>query len=212
MHNSSVIWDFWADKYERLWVQKYSLGPSRREIIKALASILKAGQKYQLLDMGCGTGQLLRELQRTFPEFEVEYTGVDISAKMIEKCREQDEADTRYIISSIADFAAHKAQFDLIICAHSFPYYEDKAKAMDIFHQLLRENGVLLLVQASENNLYDKIILFFVKFTTGKAQYLSVKNILSMVKSKFSPLDIVRIKERFYMPSICLFLLKKGAD
>lgn len=183
MHNSSVIGDFWADKYERLWVQKYSLGPSRREIIKALASILKAGQKYQ-----------------------------DISAKMIEKCREQDEADTRYIISSIADFAAHKAQFDLIICAHSFPYYEDKAKAMDIFHQLLRENGVLLLVQASENNLYDKIILFFVKFTTGKAQYLSVKNILSMVKSKFSPLDIVRIKERFYMPSICLFLLKKGAD
>lgn len=210
MLNSSV-WDFWADRYDRLWVQKYSLGPSRREIIRALAPMLKADRKYKLLDMGCGTGQLLRELQRAFKDFDVEYTGVDISSKMIDKCREQD-LRTPYFVSNIDDFGACPEEYDFIICSHSFPYYQGKIKAVEKFHQLLKKDGILFLVQASANSFYDSIAMFFVKFTTSKAQYLSIKGILSLVSSKFTPVDTIRIREKFYMPTICLFLLKKDGD
>jgi ubiquinone/menaquinone biosynthesis C-methylase UbiE len=207
MLNSSV-WDFWADKYDRLWVQKYSLEPSRREIIKALAPMLKRGRKYKLLDMGCGTGQLLRELQRTFKDFDIEYTGVDISSKMIEKCREQD-LNTPYYVSNIDNFEANEEKFDFIICAHSFPYYQDKLKAIEKFHDLLNKDGILFLVQASENNIYDTIVMFFVKLTTSRAQYPSIKGILSLVRSRFTKINTIKIKEKFYMPTICLFLLKR---
>lgn len=205
---NSSIWDFWADKYDRLWVQKYSLGPSRREIINALAPMLREGHKYKLLDMGCGTGQLLRELRRNFIDFDIEYTGVDISSKMIDKCREQD-METQYFVSNIDDFETGQEEFDFIICSHSFPYYQDKAKAVEKFHRLLKKGGTLFLVQASANSIYDNIAMFFVKFTTSKAQYLSIKNILSLVKSRFAHIDTFKIKEKPYMPTICLFLLKK---
>ncbi len=205
---NSIVWDFWADKYDRLWVQKYSLGPSRREVIKALASMLRTGRKYKLLDMGCGTGQLLRELRRNFADFDIEYTGVDISPKMIDRCRDQD-AETRYIVSNIDDFEGDSEEFDFIICSHSFPYYQDKSKAVEKLHSLLKKDGILFLVQASANSIYDNIAMFFVKFTTSKAQYHSIKDILDLVKSRFAQTEIVKIKEKFYMPTICLFLLKK---
>jgi len=202
------VWDFWADKYESLWVQKYSLGPSRREIIKVLAPMLHAGRKYKLLDMGCGTGQLIRELKGSFKEFDIEYWGVDISSKMIDRCREQDH-ETPYKVSNIDDFEAAPEEFDFIICSHSFPYYPDKPSAVGKFHQLLKKDGVLFLVQASANSWYDHIAMFFVKFTTSKAQYLSVKSIRSLIRSRFKEKDIILIKEKAYMPTICLFLLKK---
>jgi ubiquinone/menaquinone biosynthesis C-methylase UbiE len=205
---NNLVWDFWADKYDRLWVQKYSLGPSRREVIRALAPMLKTGGRYRLLDMGCGTGQLLRELQSTFKDIDIEYTGVDISSRMIEKCREQD-VDTPYLVSNIEDFKWDGEGFDFIICSHSFPYYRDKLKAVEKFHHLLKKDGILFLVQASANSIYDSIAMFFVKFTTGKAEYLSIKSILDMVKGRFYNIDTVKIRERRYMPTICLFILRK---
>lgn len=210
MLNRSV-WDFWADKYDRLWVQKYSLGPSRRAVVKVLAPMLEADKKYKLLDMGCGTGQLLRELQKVFKAFDIEYTGMDISSKMIDKCREQD-SESAYFVSNIDDFEPDGEAYDFIICSHSFPYYPDKQKAVEKFHQLLKKDGLLFLVQASANSLYDNIVMFFVKFTTGKAQYLSIKGILSLIKGIFTEIDIIRIKEKRYMPTICLFLLQKDGE
>ena len=207
MLNCSV-WDFWADKYEGLWVQKYSLGPSRREIIKELAPMLHAGRKYKVLDMGCGTGQLIRELQRSFKGFDIEYTGVDISSKMIDRCKEQDK-EASYLVSNIDDFEAVPGEFDFIICSHSFPYYPDKSNAVERFHRLLKKDGVLFLVQASANSLYDHIAMFFVKFTTSKAEYLSIKGIRSLFQRNFKEKNITLIKEKAYMPTICMFLFKK---
>lgn len=205
---NSTIWDFWADKYEKLWVQKYSLGPSRKAIIHTLIPMMNTNKKYKLLDMGCGTGQMLRELKQTFKGFDIEYTGVDISSKMIEKCREQD-TDTTYLVSNIEDFQGEAESYDFIICSHSFPYYSDKTKAIEKFRHLLKKEGVLLLVQASANSAYDSIAMFFVKFTTSKAQYLSIQEILCLTKHRLTTLDTVKIKEKPYMPTICLFVLKK---
>jgi len=205
---NNIVWDFWAEKYDRLWVQKYSLGPTRKAILKVLRQILNKNKKYRILDMGCGTGQLLRELQEHLYDFDIEYTGVDLSAKMIEICREKD-SKTNYIVSSIEKFEGLKENFDIIICSHSFPYYKDKAKTIEQFHSMLKKEGMLFLVQASANSIYDNIAMFFVKFTTGKAQYLSISSILNLVKNKFKKIDIIKIKEKFYMPTICLFSLKK---
>ncbi len=206
---NSLIWDFWADKYDRLWVQKYSLGPSRRAVINALAPMLEAGRSYRLLDMGCGTGQLLRELQRAFASDNIEYTGVDISAKMIEQCRRQD-SESIYFVADISAFEPAEEAYDFIICSHSFPYYPDKQAAMEKFHHMLKKDGILLMVQASANSLYDSIAMFLVKFTTGKARYLSIKGIMELARCRFDKINIVKIRERFYMPTICLFLFRKG--
>ena len=44
------IWNFWADKYDKLWVQKYSLKPTRDYITSALSNI-KHDEKIKILDL-----------------------------------------------------------------------------------------------------------------------------------------------------------------
>lgn len=201
------VWDFWADKYERLWVQKYSLTPTRRAIIKEIKSILNIDKSYNILDMGCGIGQLITDMKSEFKDYNIKYTGVDLSGEMIKLAKSKD-SETTYIVSSIDDFFAEE-KFDIIICTHSFPYYQDKIASLKKFHTMLKSSGTLLLAQASANTVYDHIAMFFVKFTTGSAIYPSIKDIRKITKDILILLKIHKIKEKWYMPTICLFLLNK---
>ena len=70
MHN---IWNFWANKYDRLWVQKYSLKPTRDCITQTLIDI--NNKNIKVLDLGCGPGQLISELTQKFTNIEI--TGID---------------------------------------------------------------------------------------------------------------------------------------
>ena len=82
----SKIWNFWADKYDKLWVQKYSLRPTRKYIMQAMSE-LKSNENIKILDLGCGPGQLINELYENFNN--VEITGIDFSEKMIEISKER---------------------------------------------------------------------------------------------------------------------------
>jgi 2-polyprenyl-3-methyl-5-hydroxy-6-metoxy-1,4-benzoquinol methylase len=206
--SSVKVWDFWADKYEGLWVQKYSLSPTRRDIIREIKKLIKPDGAYHILDMGCGIGQLISELQVEFKDWDIRYTGVDISSKMIKIASENDEVST-YCNCSVDDFSAASNHFDIIVCSHSFPYYPNKEAAMDKFFNLLKGEGHLFLAQASANSVYDNIAMFFVKFTTGSAKYLSIKKIQAIAENKFNLIKLHKIKDKYYMPSICLFVLKK---
>lgn len=203
------IWDYWADKYEKLWVQKYSLGPTRREVISLIKRMISGKDRsYRILDVGCGTGQLLREIQKELtPKYDIQCKGIDISQKMIETAQMHD-LETEYEVSSIEDYGDDS--YDIVVCSHSFPYYMDKTLVLQKLHRLLNDKGCLILVQASQNNLYDHIIMSFVKMTTSKAQYPSVGKTLEMLRPGFPDVQVHKIKERFYMPSICMFVCRKG--
>ena len=202
------VWDYWADKYEKLWVQKYSLGPTRREIIKELESIIISGNRYKILDMGCGTGQLLREIKERFSGVNLELTGVDVAEKMIEEARLRSEG-IEYSSDSVDSFKEAQNSFDIILCSHSFPYYPDKQKVVEKFSRLLKKGGWLMLAQASVNNFYDKIVMNLVKLTTSQASYPSLKEIHKMFSNEFDEMKDIKIKEKFFMPSIYLFISQK---
>ena len=74
---------------------------------------------------------------------------------------------------------------------------------------LLDENGTLIIANASENTAYDKVAMKLVKLTTGKAIYPSIEKMNSMKPKTLVLKNIIKIKERFFMPSIILFRWKK---
>lgn len=205
MHNNG-IWDFWADRYEKLWVQKYSLSPTRRRIVKRLKKIIdNKDTKYSILDSGCGTGQLLRDIQGEFEGCNIELAGIDFSSGMIAEAMKKSE-NINYKISDIEELTGNKESYDIIVCSHSFPYYKDKKEVVGKFSGMLRDEGCLIMAQASQNNLYDSIVMPFVKLTTSKAVYPKVRDVVKMLEPHFDGIELVRIKERFYMPSIYMFV------
>ncbi len=82
------IWDFWAKNYQNLWVQKLSLAPTRMEIINQLENqITDKNKHYNILDIGCGIGQIVRDIQTHFKEYSFSITGIDYSEQMIKHAK-----------------------------------------------------------------------------------------------------------------------------
>ncbi len=207
------IWDFWAPRYHTLWVQPVSLGPTREAIVRCLSGLCKTAN---ILDVGCGTGQMYQALRAAFPDVAICYRGIDQSRRMIEVARNQVQgADVCFEVLDADRLEPDDGRHDVIICTHAFPYFRDKPRVMDFFSRSLKENGRLLLAQACTDNTYDRAVLLFVRLTTSKAQYLSQHEILALAEPLLGPPTYEeRIGQQWWLPSIRLFAWQKqsGAE
>jgi len=207
----SDIWNFWADKYDKLWVQKYSLTPTRNYVIKVISEYYKKdnsndSEKIKILDLGCGPGELIKGIYDKFENAEI--TGVDFSEKMLEVSKKINPK-AKHIKMDVAKLYNLKEKFNIIICTHSFPYYNEPEKVIEELNRLLEDDGIIHIGFASGNNLYDKFALAFVKITTGPANYPSDVNFRKLVKPYFNVEKLKIIKEKSFMPRIAVYSLKK---
>lgn len=90
-------------------------------------SILKMMQKHKLTvrsvgEIGCGTGEILRELARSFSS-ETRFTGYEISPQAVALTKEQ--IDTRVQIKQENLFQNDNTFFDLLLCIDVLEHVED---------------------------------------------------------------------------------------
>lgn len=201
------VWEKLAHKYNRLWVQKYSLGPTRREILKIALPMLEENPNLKILDIGCGTGQLIGEISSQYKE--LYYLGIDVAKNMIEIAKSNNkEKNIEFRVCPVENFTCQE-KYDLIICSHSFPYFPNKEETLKKIAALCNPHGQVIIVNSSTNNLKDLIINFFLKATTSKARYLSIKEMKKLFQAaRLKVKKIKIIRERFYMPTIALFHLE----
>ena len=198
------VWEKLAHKYNNLWVQKYSLGPTRREVKKIVLPLLEKNKELKILDIGCGTGQLIKEISDHYNK--VNYLGIDVAENMIEVAKKNNKGkNVKFKTSSIESFENNE-KYDIIICTHAFPYFPNKQEMIKKMAGLCNKKGQVIIVNSSTNSLKDLIINFFLKATTSKAKYLSIDEMKKLFKSaKLKVKKIEVIRERFYMPTIALF-------
>ena len=198
------VWEKLAHKYNNLWVQKYSLGPTRREVKKIVLPLLEKNKELKILDIGCGTGQLIKEISEHYNK--VNYLGIDVAENMIEVAKKNNKGkNVKFKTSSIESFENNE-KYDIIICTHAFPYFPNKQEMIKKMAGLCNKKGQVIIVNSSTNSLKDLIINFFLKATTSKAKYLSIDEMKKLFKSaKLKVKKIEVIRERFYMPTIALF-------
>lgn len=201
-------WENLARKYNRLWVQKYSLGPTRREVLKIILPKLKADASLKLFEAGCGTGQLIREIAGQYPQ--IHYLGIDAAQNMIELAKESTKGpNIRFETCPIENFTDTE-QYDIMICTHAFPYFPDKEDVLCKFAKLCSPGATVVIANSSTNSFKDLMINFFLKATTSKARYLSVKEMKALFqKARLNLREVKVIREKFYMPTIALFHLEK---
>lgn len=56
---------------------------------KQLVKVIGADKSFSILDYGCGYGELVHFLKETYPGFKINYTGYDVSDKMIAEAQKQ---------------------------------------------------------------------------------------------------------------------------
>lgn len=203
------VWDQLAVKYDRLWVQKHSLAPTRKKIAMLLAERLDR-DRFSLLDAGCATGQLLFEIGNRHENALL--FGIDKSEEMIRRAKGRvPKAGLFCADIGSCDLTSYipEKSLDVIVCCHSFPYYRDKNAALAGMKQLLRDDGVMIFAQASINNLYDRLAMAVVEQTAEPAEYLSRRDFRKLAEAGFLIESEFTIKKRWYMPSICGFVMVK---
>jgi SAM-dependent methyltransferase len=220
--NRQGIWNFWAKYYDRLLLQRVSLQPTRALVCEKIRAIKnqskpaaqpphlpdnKASKEIpclEILDMGCGTGQLYGDLLHTLEEIKFHYLGVDSSGAMLEQALEK-YPKANFFQSDVMDVIPDQEFFDLIVCSHSFPYYSNGEAALQKMAGMLKPGGQLLLSQACTDTTYDAVILKLTGLTTSQAVYRSSQEMIELGTPLFRELHSFRISENFLVPSLWLF-------
>lgn len=193
------IWDAYSRVYDHLWVQKVSLGPTRRMVLKVLC--VHNCFDGPLLDMSCGTGQLMSEVLAYYPRADI--TGVEPSALGQVAQRK----GLTVIPQSIETLNLNRT-YQTILCTHAFPYYKDPNLALDQLAYHLRPGGLLIIAHAHTNSIYDKCMLFLVKLTTTKAHYPKSEQMMQYLSSRFDVISEHKVNAKG-IPSIVLYVAQK---
>lgn len=114
-------------------------------------ALATAPQPSRVLDVGCGTGYLLRTLAERLPEAEA-FEGVDAAPTMIDvaraKAAEERADDAR--LSFRQGVAEHlpfePGTFDLVVSTTSFDHWADQLAGLTDCARVLRPGGHLVLV------------------------------------------------------------------
>lgn len=102
---------------------------------------LRSGQ--DLLEVGCGTGQITAWLEERVRPGRV--VAADFSAAMLAQARARGIA-AEFVHLDICQDGSLSGEFDVVLCFHAFPHFRDPAVALRQIARHLRPGGELLVL------------------------------------------------------------------
>jgi ubiquinone/menaquinone biosynthesis C-methylase UbiE len=127
-----------AAGYEREWLQERFHAPVRRATLD-VAAVLQPDPR-AVLDVGCGTGALLRLIPEVFPG--ARRAGIDPSAEMI---LEADGAGAEMVQACAEWIPFPDRTFDLVLSTLSLHHWTVRDQAMREIARVLAPRGVVVI-------------------------------------------------------------------
>lgn len=133
----------WAASYELSWIHRLFFARVHEGTLSVASRQLP--HPHHILDVGCGTGALLRRAAQRFPEADL--VGVDAASEMIKMARESSQADAALLF--VRAHAEHlpfaEAEFDLVLSTASFHHWADQARGLREVSRVLSPGGLFVL-------------------------------------------------------------------
>jgi ubiquinone/menaquinone biosynthesis C-methylase UbiE len=112
----------------------------------------------RVLDVGCGTGYVLRQLATRLPGAR-EFLGVDPAPTMIEVARSASSDERVNFVRGTAErLPAEDDGYDLVVSTTSFDHWTDQAAGMRECARVLAPGGVLVLTDQFSNLLRPTLL------------------------------------------------------
>ena len=126
----------------------YDESAMHRGLAKAVAAFIRSQGVHDVLDVGTGTGLLLRSL----PPAPWRLVGVDLSPAMLEIARAA-LPNARFELADAARLDFPDASFDLVTCVTVLHLVPDATAAMRDWRRVLRPGGRIVLATFADDDL-----------------------------------------------------------
>lgn len=136
----------WAESYDRSPLQRFVFAPIQAAVVERAAIAVSAPRR--VLDVGCGTGQLLRRLSVRFPEADL--TGVDPSEGMVRAAAVAlpPSAPVTFVEGYAERLPLPDQHFELVATTMSFHHWADQPAALREVRRVLAPGAAFLLADA----------------------------------------------------------------
>ena len=155
-----------AENYDKFW--NFYSAPSYS---KTLARIdLQEGSK--ILDLGCGTGELLKILEDRFPSSEL--TGIDLTEEMLAVAKQKLSDNVELLLGSATSLPFDSKSFDWVIMSNVIGHLSDKKTALKETHRVLKNPGKIVITDWTRDFQTMNLAHFYTKLI-NYSQYRSLR-------------------------------------
>jgi ubiquinone/menaquinone biosynthesis C-methylase UbiE len=138
--SSGARFDRWASTYDASPLQPALFAPVHQTTLQLAQQLLPAARR--VLDVGCGTGRLLRQARRRYRSAEL--VGVDLARGMLAAAIAATPTDLgiRYLHAGAEHLPFTEGVFDLVVATMSMRHWTDQAAGIAEIGRVLTPGGV----------------------------------------------------------------------
>ena len=174
------LFDRWAKSYDnavfQFWMKKFH-APA--------AAGLQLTSKTKVLDISCGTGELLKRLQG-----KAQLYGVDLSEEMLAVARTKLPKEATLLKADVHRLPFKDDFFDYVTSTEAFHHYHDQQKALQEMFRVTKTGGKIIIVDI--NFFLRHIHWLFQKIEPGCVKVNSKKE----MKKLFEEAGLRNIKQK----------------
>lgn len=133
-----TFFNAWASVYDwplfQFWFRLFQ---------KPLLELLHSRKEFSLLDIACGTGQLLSLLSRGHSKATL--AGIDASEKMLARARQR----VPHVLLKKGDvhhLPFEDASFDYVVSTEAFHHFDDQEKVLREMKRVAKKNGNVVII------------------------------------------------------------------
>ncbi|MBI5393349.1 methyltransferase domain-containing protein [Candidatus Woesearchaeota archaeon] len=159
----------------------YWLYSMQKHAIKQILRNKKAtSSSLKILDIGCGTGQLLSHLVKELPHAEL--YGIDLTEAMVSLAKQKLKQHKNIMVqqTSVEKMPFKDKLFDYVLTTEAFHHFPEPEKALLEMKRVLKDDGKIILIDI---NFGPGISYIFHKLEPGNKNIYSKKQFQELFKA-----------------------------
>ena len=146
-----------AERYDEKWA--FYVEATTRETLRRMPMTPTA----RVLDVGCGTGELLRRLRAKYPDAEL--AGLDPVAEMLAVARDKLGGREDLRIGYADSLPWSGGSFDVLVSCNMFHYITHPIDALQEMARVLRPGGTIVLTDWCDDYIACRICNLYLRLT-----------------------------------------------